>query len=46
MPRDQDGKLALLEDLGVDHFGIYLMHDDQEATLQAYGESVIPSVNR
>ncbi len=39
-------KLALLEELGVDHFGIYLMHDDQEATLQAYGESVIPSVNR
>ncbi len=39
-------KLALLEELGVDHFGIYLMHDDQEATLRAYGESVIPAVNR
>ena len=39
-------KLALLEELGVDHFGIYLMHDNQEATLHAYGESVIPSVNR
>jgi len=38
-------KLVLLEDLGVDHFGIYLMHDDQENTLRAYGESIIPSVN-
>lgn len=38
-------KLAQLEELGVDHFGIYLMHDDQEGTLQAYGERVIPSVN-
>jgi probable F420-dependent oxidoreductase len=38
-------KLTLLEDLGVDHFGIYLMHDDREATLRAYGESVIPAIN-
>lgn len=34
-----------LRDLGVDHFGIYLMHDDQEGTLRAYGESIIPAVN-
>lgn len=39
-------KLALLEELGVDHFGIYLMHDDQENTLRAYGDSIIPSINR
>jgi probable F420-dependent oxidoreductase len=38
-------KLSQLRDMGVDHFGIYLMHDDQEGTLDAYGESVIPAVN-
>ncbi len=35
-------RLVELHDLGVDHFSIYLMHDDQEATLDAYGEYVIP----
>lgn len=43
---DHVEKLRLLKDMGVDQFGIYLMHDDQEATLRAYGESVIPAVNR
>jgi probable F420-dependent oxidoreductase len=38
-------KLSQLRDMGVDHFGIYLMHDDQEGTLEAYGERVIPAVN-
>ena len=38
-------KLSLLRDVGVDHFGVYLMHDDQEGTLRAYGEKVIPAVN-
>ena len=38
-------KVSLLRDMGVDHFGIYLMHDDQEGTLRAYGERVIPAVN-
>jgi probable F420-dependent oxidoreductase len=38
-------KLSLLKEMGVDHFGIYLMHDDREATLRAYGEKVIPAVN-
>lgn len=37
-------KLSLLESLGVDHFGIYLMHDAQEETLRAYGDRVIPAV--
>jgi probable F420-dependent oxidoreductase len=37
-------KLELLAELGVDHFGIYLMHDDQEGTLRAYGEQVIPAL--
>ena len=38
-------KLQLLKEIGVDHFGIYLMHDDQEGTLRAYGEEIIPAVN-
>lgn len=42
---DHVEKLRMLKDMGVDHFGIYLMHDDQENTLKAYGESVIPAVN-
>lgn len=37
-------KLKLLESLGVGHFGIYLMHDDMEGTLEAYGEKVIGAV--
>lgn len=37
-------KLSSLRDLGVDHFGIYLMHDDKEGTLAAYGEKVIPAL--
>jgi len=37
-------KLSLLKSLGVDHFGIYLMHDDMDGTLAAYGEAVIPAV--
>jgi probable F420-dependent oxidoreductase len=38
-------KLALLKDMGVDHFGVYLMHDDREGTLRAYGDTVISAVN-
>ena len=41
---DHIEKLSRLRDLGVDHFGIYLMHDDQEGTLRAYGERVIPAL--
>lgn len=37
-------KLTLLRDMGVDHFGIYLMHDDMEGTLHAYGEEIIPAL--
>ncbi|MFZ0015464.1 MAG: TIGR03842 family LLM class F420-dependent oxidoreductase [Acidimicrobiia bacterium] len=44
-PEQHIEKLSLLRELGVDHFGVYLMHDDQEGTLQAYGDSVIPAVN-
>ena len=42
---DHIAKLRELEALGVDHFGIYLMHDDQEGTLAAYGEEIIPAIN-
>ncbi|MBA2336693.1 MAG: TIGR03842 family LLM class F420-dependent oxidoreductase [Acidimicrobiia bacterium] len=37
-------RLQELRDLGVDHFGVYLMHDDQEGTLDAYGSSIIPAL--
>ena len=38
-------KLSMLADMGVDQFGIYLMHDDEDGTLEAYGQHVIPAVN-
>ena len=38
-------KLRLLKSMGVDHFGVYLSHDDKEGTLRAYGEEIIPAVN-
>jgi alkanesulfonate monooxygenase SsuD/methylene tetrahydromethanopterin reductase-like flavin-dependent oxidoreductase (luciferase family) len=37
-------KLKELEDVGVDQFNIYLMTHGQEATLQAYGDDVIPEL--
>jgi len=42
---DHIAKLTELREMGVDQFGIYLMHDDQEATLEAYGQTVIPAIN-
>ena len=42
---DHIAKLSELEELGVDQFGIYLMHDDRRATLEAYGKSIIPAFN-
>jgi probable F420-dependent oxidoreductase len=38
-------RLRELEALGADQFNIYLMHDAQEATLDGYGEHVIPALN-
>ena len=35
-------KLRALEALGVDQFAIYLMHDQKDETLNAYGQLVIP----
>jgi alkanesulfonate monooxygenase SsuD/methylene tetrahydromethanopterin reductase-like flavin-dependent oxidoreductase (luciferase family) len=37
-------RLKELGALGVGHFGLYLQHDAQDATLSAYGERVIPRV--
>jgi probable F420-dependent oxidoreductase len=41
---DHIEKLLLLKDLGVDHFGIYLMHDDVDGTLDAYGDGIMAAV--
>lgn len=37
-------RMQELRDLGVDQFAIYLMHDAQEPTLEAYGAKVIPAL--
>lgn len=37
-------KLSELREIGVDQFAIYLMHDNQEGTLRAYGEEIIPTL--
>ena len=41
-PSAQLDRLAGLRALGVDQFAIYAMHDAREATIEAYGKSVIP----
>ncbi|MGH8925815.1 MAG: TIGR03842 family LLM class F420-dependent oxidoreductase [Acidimicrobiia bacterium] len=38
------GRLEELRALGVDQFAIYLMHDQMDATLAAYGDAVIPAL--
>jgi len=37
-------RLEELRSLGVDQFAVYLQHDGKAQTLEAYGETVIPSV--
>ena len=37
-------RLNELEALGVDQFAIYLMHDQKDETLNAYGQRVIPAM--
>ena len=39
---DHIAKLTTLRDMGADHFAIYLMHDAEHETLDAYGQSVLP----
>ena len=38
-------RLTALRDLGVDQFAIYLMHDQKDETLNAYGQRIIPALN-
>jgi probable F420-dependent oxidoreductase len=35
-------RLAELASIGADQFALYLMHDDEEGTLDAYGREIIP----
>lgn len=35
-------RIRELESIGVDQFSVYLMHDQMDETLQAYGEHIIP----
>jgi len=37
-------KLRELESIGVDEWIVYLMTNDQEQTLEAYGRDVIPAL--
>ena len=37
-------RLAELAEIGVDQFAVYLMHDQQEQTLAAYGDKIIPAL--
>jgi probable F420-dependent oxidoreductase len=37
-------RLQELAELGVDHFAIYLMHDEPDKTLAAYGDHVLPAL--
>jgi probable F420-dependent oxidoreductase len=43
-PETQVARLKELAGLGVGHFGLYLQHDAQDATLASYGTEVIPAV--
>jgi probable F420-dependent oxidoreductase len=45
-PEAHVARMEELASLGVTQFAIYLMHDDMEGTLEAYGADVIPAVNR
>jgi probable F420-dependent oxidoreductase len=37
-------RLRELAEIGADQFALYLMHDDEEATLDAYGDEIIPAL--
>src|SRR5918999_6458514 len=41
-PEQAIQKLRDLESIGVDHYNIYLMTEEQEETLEAYGREIIP----
>ena len=37
-------RLAELASIGADQFALYLMHDDEENTLDSYAEEIIPAL--
>ena len=37
-------RLRELAEIGADQFALYLMHDDEEDTLDAYGDEIIPAL--
>ncbi|MBV9381073.1 MAG: TIGR03842 family LLM class F420-dependent oxidoreductase [Streptosporangiaceae bacterium] len=37
-------RLRELEEIGVGQFALYLMHDEEEKTLAAYGDNIIPAL--
>jgi hypothetical protein len=37
-------RLRELAGIGANQFALYLMHDDEEATLDAYGAEIIPAL--
>lgn len=43
---DHVAKLRELQTLGISHFALYLMHDSQDTTLAAYGESIVTELSR
>ena len=43
-PAQAVAKLRQLEAVGVDQFNVYLMTENQEATLAAYGDAIIPEL--
>lgn len=45
-PEHHVERLKELAAVGVDHYGLYLQHDAQDATLHSYGQRVIPQVSQ
>jgi probable F420-dependent oxidoreductase len=45
-PAAHVARLRELADIGADQFALYLMHDDEEATLDAYGTDIIPALTQ
>jgi probable F420-dependent oxidoreductase len=43
-PRQHIERLKELRALGVDQFAVYLMHDEMDQTLEAYGSKIIPDL--
>ena len=43
---DHIEKLTRLQELGVDQFAAYVMHDAKEETLRQYGERIIPALRK